>query len=93
MIKIIVNDEYIEQLFLRRIYEKPIFKIIYTVVFCLSKRHSEQCKNEMRKIIRELVNTPFTYLLHRDKKIHENITIIAQDKTEVKSPTKKQDNK
>lgn len=39
-------------------------------------------------MIRELVNTPFTYLLHRKKKIEQKITIIAQDKTEIKSPEK-----
>lgn len=39
-----------------------------------------------------MVNTPFTYLRHRDKKIQQKITIIAQDTTEVKSP-EKSDNK
>jgi len=66
---------------MRRVYEKPIFKIMYTVIFCLSKRHSEQYISVIRKIIHELVNTPFTYLLHKDKKINQKITIIAQDKT------------
>jgi len=48
---VIVNDEDIEDLILKRVYEKPVFKIMYTVVFCLSKRHTEVYKNSVKRII------------------------------------------
>jgi predicted metallopeptidase len=66
--EIIALDEQVEELLINRIYQKPIFKIIYTMIFCLSKRHSQTFDEDIKILLHELVNIPFTYLLHKENK-------------------------